>query len=246
VVKTDPGASGTVFTGALEPIPTDLFKQILAPAPRNEPPTQGTFIPVMLNANDYRNKGWWMVGIGIPALLLAGWNFWTWQRRITDHTCHPIYKRIATFGAPEQVVERIDRAMRTNPCNKIGAVRLYGPWLFRQSLYRLTFFHVPDLVWVYQKVIRRSVNFIPTGKSFFVVLNDRYGYKAEFQERKKNVELLITHLFQESPWAIAGFSNEVKKMWRSQRAALIATVDQKRNKSAKATQAVSAQQSALS
>jgi hypothetical protein len=235
VVKTDPSSSGTVFKGALETMPASVYQQIVTAAIRDEPRLQGMFIPAMLNASDYREEGWWTIGIGIPLLLFAGWNLWKWRKRVSDYTCHPIYRRIACFGTPEQVAEQIEAAIRTNTSQKISRVRFFGPWLFKSSFFGLTYFHIPDLIWVYQKVTKHSTNFIPTGKSFAVVLNDRHGYSSEIQLSKKNVEPLMAHILEVSPWIVAGFSNELKSLWTSRITAFIAAVDERRKESTKAT-----------
>ena len=188
----------------------------------------------MLDANDYTEEGWWTLGIGVPLLLLAVWNLSKWKKRAWDYTCHPIYKRLALFGSVQDVVQQIETAILANPVNKIAGVKFFGPWLFKKSAFGLTCFHVPDIVWLYQKVTRHSVNFIPTGKSFAALLYDRYGYSTEIQASKVKVDSLMTHISQQCPWIVAGFSKELEKLWKSQRGGFIAAVDERRKEGLKA------------
>ncbi len=127
--------------------------------------------------------------------------------------------------------------MRTTPAEEIAGVRLYGPWLFKKSFFGLAFFRIPDLVWVYQKVTKHSVNFIPTGKSFAALLRDRHGYSTEIQAGREKVESLIKHIVEQSPWIVAGFSKDLENLWRSQKGAFIAAVDERRKEAPKAAAA---------
>ena len=228
VVKTDPSASGTTLNGALEPMPSSVYQEVVAPMIRDEPRLREAFIPVLLNANDYREEGWWTFGIAVPLLLLVGWNLWKWRKRLASYSNHPIYWRLTWFGAMNGVVQDIETAMRMNQLEKIGSAKFYGPWLFKKSFFGLTCFHLPDLVWLYQKVTKHYTNFIPTGKSFSVLLNDRHGYTSEFQLNKKKAELFMARVLQQCPWIVPGYTDELKKLWTSQRPAFIAAVDERR------------------
>jgi hypothetical protein len=108
---------------------------------------------------------------------------------------------------------------------------------FTPDYFGVAFFHVPDIVWIYQKVTKHSVNFIATGKSFAASLHDRYGYSAEIRASKKKVESLMTLIVQQCPWIAIGFSNDLKKVWESQRAAFIVAVDERRKELAGAAPA---------
>lgn len=237
VVKADPSASGTTFSGALVPIPSSVYEKVVAAAIRDEPRLQGRFVPAMLDTNDYAEEGWWTLGIGVPLLLLAIWNLSKWKKRTWDYACHPICKRLARFGSVANVVQHIETEVLASPVNKIAGVKFYGPWLFKKSAFGLACFHVPDIVWVYQKVTKHSVNFIPTGKSFAALVYDRYGYFTEIQAGQKEVASLMTLIFQRCPWIVAGFSKDLEKLWKSQKGAFIAAVDERRKEAPKAASA---------
>ena len=237
VVKVDPSVSGETFTGALEPIPASVQEKVVTPLIREEPDSQGMFLPAMLNANDYREEGWWTIAIVLPLVALIGWNLWKWQRRSSDHSRHPIYWRMTWFGPADEVVQQIETSMRMNQLEKIGSAKIYGPWLFRKSFFGLTCFHIPDVVWIYQKVTRHYTNLIPTGKSYSVLLNDRHGHMSEIQLSKKKAEQLMARIFQQYPWIIAGYNDKLKELWKSHRAAFIAGVDERRTGAASAAPA---------
>jgi hypothetical protein len=186
---------------------------------------------------DYVGDWWWALAIDVPLLLLATWNLSKWKKRAWDYTCHPICKRLARFGTLEQVIQEIEAAILTNPVERIAGVKLFGPWLFKPKFFGLTCFHVPDIVWVYKKVTRHSINFIPTGKSFAALLYDRYGYSTEIQASEKKIVVLMTHIIKHCPWTIAGFSKDLEKLWTSRKGAFVAAVDERRKEAPKAAAA---------
>jgi hypothetical protein len=77
------------------------------------------------------------------------------------------------------------------------------------------------------------VNFIPVGQSYEALLYDRYGFSSTTQARKKKVELLMTHITQQSPWIVAGFSKDLEKLWKSRKGEFVAAVDERRKEFAK-------------
>jgi hypothetical protein len=186
---------------------------------------------------DYVGDWWWALAIDVPLVLLTTWNLSKWKKRAWDYTCHPICKRLAHFGTVEQVIQQIEAALLTNPVEKIAGVKLFGAWLFKPRFFGLTSFHVPDIVWVYKKVTQHSINFIPTGKSFAALLYDRYWYSTEIQARQKQVESLMAVICQQNPWIVAGFGKDLERLWKSQRGAFIAAVDERRKEFSKAAAA---------
>ena len=187
--------------------------------------------------------------VSIPLLLLAVWNFTMWKKRTNDFSHHPICKRLARIGPMEQVVQQIETAMQTNSKDKPASAvlidsnvfymsfMLFGPWLFKKKPFGLTCLYVPDVVWLYKKITSSSVNFIPTGKSFAVLLYDRYESSMEIQVSEQEATLLMKLICQQNPWAVAGFDKHSKRLWRRERRAFIAAVDERRKEAPKAAAA---------
>jgi hypothetical protein len=97
---------------------------------------------------------------------------------------------------------------------------------------------VGDLVWVYKKVTKHSVNFIPTGKTYSVVLVGRHRQRIEEQMKEKAVNEMLADLTARVPWAIFGFDQNLDRAWRKDPQSVIAAVDaryqQQNNRSAAA------------
>jgi len=228
LVKAPLHSTGADFSGALEPIPSDVYDQTIAPVLKQDPTLQSAFVPAMLDASDYRTEGYWTLGIGIPLLLLVGWNLKKWMSRSSDHTASPIYKRITNFGQPEMVMQEIDTDLKMSPPQKIGQAHVSGPWLFMPWMFSMVVFHVPDVVWTYPKITKRKVYFIPVGKSYATVVRDRFRYSYEINGKKKNAGALIEYITQQAPWVASGYSQELDKLWQKQPNEFIAAVDERR------------------
>jgi hypothetical protein len=198
---------------------------------------------------NYRSEGFGSLFLSIPLSLVAVWNFVRLNKRTKDFSRHPICKRLAHIGPIEEVVQQIETAIQTNSKDKPASVvlidsnvfytsfMLFGPWLFKKEPFGLTCFHVPDIVWLYKKATSYSVNFIPTGKSFAVLLYDRHGSSMEIQVSEQEATLLMRLICQQSPWAVAGFDKHRKRFWRGERGAFIAAVDERRKEFSKAATA---------
>jgi Family of unknown function (DUF6709) len=186
---------------------------------------------------DYKEEGWTSLYVSVPLFLLAAWNFVKWKNRTQDFACHPICKHLSRFGTVEDVVQQIETTVRSCSVLHTAGAMAFGTWLFKKTAFGLRCFRIPDLVWLYKKVTKHSVNFIPTRTSFAALLCDRYGDSLELQAEEKQVEALMTTICQQSPWIVAGFSNDLEKLWKSQRASFVAVVDERRKEFSKAAAA---------
>ncbi len=228
LVKAPLHSTGADFSGALEPIPSDVYDQTIAPVLKQDPTLQSAFIPAMLDASDYRTEGYWTLGIGIPLLLLVGWNLKKWNERRADYSATAIYKRIAAFGMPETVAQEIDTSLKMIPLEKIGQAHVSGPWLFMPWMFSMVVFHVPDIVWTYPKITKQRVYFIPVGKSYATVIRDRFRYSYEVNGKKKNAGVLLNYISQQVPWAPAGFTQELESLWLKHPEDVIAAVEERK------------------
>jgi hypothetical protein len=77
-------------------------------------------------------------------------------------------------------------------------------------------------------VTQRRVNGIPAGKSYAAQIWDRHGVCMTVVGSETLVNQALEVACQRAPWLLAGFSTELEKTWKSNRAAMIAAVDQRR------------------
>jgi hypothetical protein len=80
-------------------------------------------------------------------------------------------------------------------------------------------------VWVYKKVTKHSVNFIPTGKTYSVILVGRHRQRIEEQMKEQAVNEMLADLATRVPWVLFGFTKDLEKAWQKDPAGVIAAVD---------------------
>jgi hypothetical protein len=74
-------------------------------------------------------------------------------------------------------------------------------------------------------VTKHSVNFIPTGKTYSVILVGRHRQRIEEQMKEKAVNEMLADLTARVPWILFGFTQDLDKAWQKDPAGVIAAVD---------------------
>lgn len=231
IAKLSPGTKGKQFTGVLRAGDQDEQREIFGDSDMQEALRQGSLLPVILDTKqEFRTGGYIGLVVGIPLLLLGAFNLLRFLQRNGDPARHPAARALARYGDPAQVAMGIDMQAR-NPAALVTIgknVRLTPGWLLRPTTFGLDVLRLEDIVWVYKRVTQHRVNFIPAGKTYALVINDRNRKALELQAGEKEVERAGIELAQRAPWIIAGYSAELEKTWRSNPAAIIQAVDQRR------------------
>jgi hypothetical protein len=100
-------------------------------------------------------------------------------------------------------------------------------YLIHRTLFTFDLLRLSDLLWVYKRVTRHSVNFIPTGKTYVGVLAC-YGGTAEVRGSEKKVDSVLNFAAQRVPWAVFGFSEELSKLFSRKTHDFCSAVEQRR------------------
>jgi hypothetical protein len=229
VVKAKPdNAKDVQFTGELKPIPSDVQEKILAPIFKENPEAKEVFVPYLLDQEaNYKEGGYVGLFLGIPAAAIASWNLLRVLKRWGKPESHPIVKSLAKAGDASAIASAIEQELPA--AHKVGKTTITRNWLLQPTTYGLKTVALGDLVWFYQKVTSHSTNGIPTGKSYTTMIYDRDGRTFEIKAKEKQVEEIMTILYDKAPWAVSGYSDELQKLWQKERQTLIAAVDERRS-----------------
>jgi hypothetical protein len=104
-------------------------------------------------------------------------------------------------------------------------VALTQNWLVVSRGSRFAVRRLDDLVWVFVKTTTTRLNWvIPILRSDSVVFRCAGGADAEAKCSKERGTKLIEHVAGRCPWIVLGHSEDMDKLWESDRAAFIATV----------------------
>ncbi len=227
IVKAQDDTKTTDFTGYLEPVSSDVSTEIIADIEREVPDVRGTFLPYMLNTDSFRGTGYVALALGIPLFGLCLWGLARAIRRINDPSTHPILRSLSRFGPPDYVASQIDAEMlAANP--KAGGVQLTANWLVHATPASLKATRIDDVVWAYKQVTQHRTNGIPTGKTYTAQIWDRHGVCITVTGKELVVDQAIEAIAQRVPWVLAGYSPELEKTWKQNRAAVVDAVEQRR------------------
>jgi hypothetical protein len=227
IVKSNPNESGTVYTGELGDLPSDVRSNIVTPLLKEHPTANQAFLPFMLNTTGFREEGYIALALGIPAFLLAAWVIAKVMRRTADVSSHPLVQRACTYGTLADVAQQFDMELQGNIV-KIGRATVTQSWVFLPSRFGLSICRIPDLIWAYTKVTKHYTNFIPIGKSYEIIMYDRFGKPLQMQARQKKIDAMLALLSERAPWAVFGYSDDLSKTLRTNWGGFIAAVDQRK------------------
>lgn len=225
LVKASPGEEKLEYSGELVPTTQQVQNDVIRALKVEDPELGAMVLPFTLNAADYREDGYWGLGIMTPLFVLAVWNVMKAVRRSSEPQTSPLWKNLSAFGNAEQLSSQIEAELGTGAVKKYGKLRIGVQWMVRRKAFSTWVSPVSDLVWIYKKVTKRSVNFIPTGKTYSVILVGRHRQRIEEQMKEKAVNELLVDLANRVPWAIFGFDQNVDSVWRKDPESVIATVE---------------------
>lgn len=220
------------YEGVLVPFPSEVQREIVDSLYSDDPSLREDMLPFMLDNREMGDviAGMFFNGLGLlGAVGLVGYTLW----RMQDSKRHPIMKALKRFGEPETVVREIEgeMAMSSQPVTK--HVKVTRHWLMYHQGGILRIVKLDDLVWMYQKVTQRRVNGVPAGKTYEAILYDKHGKLTTVQGKQQDIEATLSAVYQRAPWVITGYSAELDKAWRKDRASMISAVDARRTQVAR-------------
>jgi hypothetical protein len=187
------------------------------------------FLPVMLDATGFRNDGYWAIGICLPVLLFAGWNLRRLTLRVQNPSTHPIIRALGRYSSVPEVTMEIESELR-GETEAVGSARVSQNWILVSETFGVSICQISEIVWAYKKVTKRSINFIPTGKTYSATVFRRSGSYFRVDGREKEMDHLLHLIASRAPWALLGYSDEVDKLTRSNWQAFVAEIDARRTK----------------
>lgn len=212
VVKKAPNENGPEYTGQLIDMPGDVKANLIDPLTQQNPDVARDFHPFMLDTTSFRHNGYWGLGISIPFLLIAFWILRLLAKRITSPATHPILRALAQHGPVVEVVQNIDADLKSG-VERFKQLKITSKWILYSDAYSLKAMRLDEVVWLYKKVTRHSVNFIPTAKVYTLVLTDRYATNIEsLGGKQKKLDEFIVSLAPRLPHALVGYTEDLKNL----------------------------------
>lgn len=206
-----PRAVGTSVEGRLGPMPEDFQREYFS-TPEAEA-RRHQFYPFYLDASSFRTPGYWGIGLTLAFLALLAWKARPAWRRYQRPETHPVSERVARWGEPVTISGEVERELQAPDNLRAGRWRMTDRYLVSRSLLGFDLLRLRDLLWAYKKVTKNSINFIPTGKTYAVVMAC-YGGTAELPGREARCDELIAKASSRAPWAVIGYTKELADAFR--------------------------------
>jgi hypothetical protein len=226
VVKTKVGETAQKYTGGIVPLPDDVKKEVVSDMA--DPNLQAATLPVMLDATGSYGDDL-ILGYGvIGALVLAGlWTLIQSQRRTEMPERHPLCKALSEYGPLHSVVPQIDGEFSTAN-STLGGATFTRNWVISCWLTKTLVMRRDEIIWVYKKRTKHSVNFIPTGTTYGLILRDTRGSLLEISNSEQYVNKYLSSLAEQTPWVIFGYDPKVEKLYKKQRQSFRQTVAERK------------------
>jgi hypothetical protein len=160
----------------------------------------------------------------IPLTLLAIWNIAKSISRMGDPAKHPVCNVLRRFGPPEEIAVGIDAEYKAGT-QQTGNVQLTQSWLMRKRGFGLDLVYLGDVVWAYKKEVKHRTNGVPTGTTYSSVVCDKHGKSLDLGMKKAQTEQLLMNIHKAVPWVVLGYDKTFATMWSKNRAALLQSVE---------------------
>jgi hypothetical protein len=217
--------SHTTYEGELAPMPADLARQLF-----DNPEMQairGRFYPHYLSDESFRLPGYVAIaGLLVFGFLLAKQAIPAW-RHLQDPATHPVVERVARWGDPVGVAVTAEAEARAPQYKSSNGWRVGDQFLVQSTFFTFDLLRLADLLWVYKRVIKHSVNFIPTGKTYEAVLIC-YGGAATVQGKEKVIDEILAFAAERTPWAASGFSHELEQHFNKNTTEFCAAIEERK------------------
>lgn len=208
------------YVGTLQPVSGTVTREVYDLSAEE---LDINYLPVMLDTTG--DEVMWYVGTAILVItaLASLWGIFAFIQRNNDPSKHPIMKKLARYGDAEQLVGDVERDLASG-VDKVGKLSLTRNYLVHEQ--RVGFNAMPynKVAWVY-KMIRSGKYGTKTYEAHF---NDVTGYEVVVIAKEDEVNQMLQAVAGRAPWAIAGFSEDIKRAWNKDRQTFINEVETRR------------------
>ena len=227
IVKAPPGnTQRRTFTGALVDLPEEVRSKILEDV--EDARVRTAFLPLMLDATGFRGPGYWGLGIGVPLLLLSLTNLVRTGLRSGDPQRHPTYRKLSAWGEPETIVAHLDQEMAGPDARTVAPCTISPSWLAREHAFGVDVMPLAEIAWAYIKKTEHRRGGVKTGDTYEACLNLRTGKPLIFRAKEEQLKEILSAVCERVPWVVAGYSEELEQLWKTQREEFVAQVDRRR------------------
>jgi hypothetical protein len=175
----------------------------------------------VIHVDGSRTAGQIAVAAGaVAALLLVAWIF-VCVGNIASYTSSRAYKKLADGpDAAERVNTAISRDIDYGQFTvKRRDITVTRDWILKHEFSKFTVYRKNRLIWLYKTITRHRTNGVPSGKTYAVTLCFDDGRTISVTAKPRDVDELLASIAADVPDAICGYSDELARQFRQDRAA---------------------------
>lgn len=219
----------TTFTGWLVDLTNEEQKEVIDSLVAEYPDLAGVFLPFGLETGDFRVGGIIGILVGLAALIGTTIGLVKGIRRSSDAGNHPILQRLARFGATDFVVNQIENEL-AGQHTSFGNTHLTPHWLVYAVSTDLRATRFEEIAWIYMHVTTQRTYGITVSRQYMIVVIDRNNDQISILTGMKEDQTLevLRAILERAPWALAGYSDELKKAWKKDRQGFLAEVERRK------------------
>jgi hypothetical protein len=212
--------SVTSYTGYLF-MPESIDRDAVNSLKTETPEIAADVLPFVLDPHP-DNAPWIFGAVAIVVMaLLVVWGFVTFLSRSRNSSNHPIMKGLARYGNTDAALEQISgEAALGEQKQSFPGLSFTRNWLVYAKGTTFEAVRFEDVMWIYPQSVRNRY-----GTNYYTHLWDRHGRLINVQGSEMQVNDMIRAVLGRAPWAIGGYSEDIKKSWNGSRAQFVATVD---------------------
>jgi hypothetical protein len=229
--EADDAEGKLIYTGTLKDIPNDVSEDILQHWKDEDPQASAQLLPFMLDATDHQGNERLLLAVSLAFLVFGIWKLKDALTRSIDISRHPALKRLRRYGDWRKLANDINAEMIATQGGKcFGRARVTNRWIIAQGHFSLRARPFTDVVWIYPKVTRHTVNSIPAGTEHTAIIESARSVPMEIRCGANEVGPLVQEVSARAPWANVGYTDSnVRSMTSDSRGSTIKEVFAKRD-----------------
>jgi hypothetical protein len=150
-----------------------------------------------------------LFGIGMYQIILV-------KKRFDNMTVHPDFQAMLRYDAPEKLMSHFEKEI--NGKKRIyddGGYMITENFIVIEKFFRYHIIYKSEVVWVYILRTKHSVNLIPAGSTYEVILNLNDGRSIHIKRDEEEVKKFIGYIAKIAPFAVYGFNETLKEYWNN-------------------------------
>lgn len=176
--------------------------------------------------------------IFILLLLIPIYFFYKLYERFFDYRNHPLYTKFLRFDNPQKIENLIENELKNKVILSQNGFTLTEHWIIQESWFDFFVISYTEILWVYIKETKHSVNFIPTGTTYSIQIRYRLInthnphdtiMEIDFQSSKEEASNCFLIIQNNAPWAFFGFDPEIKNQWDTNPNSMVNAVHSRMN-----------------